>query len=220
MSFFRSLFRTFYVSPEEEILKLVIQHSAKCKEAAEKLMQAVETALKGEAPRREIEAVENAEREADKIRRKILDQLATGALPPLGREDFVRLVERVDMVADWARDAVRVLKSMKDLASLKAVEKPLISLTLQAERSAQRLHEAITVMGEDLEKTRELVIDVEKIEDVGDWAYMECLEALSEKWSQIKDPLVLVLIQSVENVVDSAEDASDVLEEITIRALR
>lgn len=220
MSFFRSLFRTFYVSPEEEILKLVIQHSAKCKEAAEKLMQAVETALKGEAPRREIEAVENAEREADKIRRKILDQLATGALPPLGREDFVRLVERVDMVADWARDAVRVLKSMKELASLKAVEKPLISLALQAERSAQKLHEAITVMGEDLKKTRELVIDVEKIEDVGDWAYMECLEALSEKWGQIKDPLVLVLIQSVENVVDSAEDASDVLEEITIRALR
>ncbi|HFC49150.1 MAG TPA: DUF47 family protein [Thermofilum sp.] len=192
MSFFRSLFRTFYVSPEEEILKLVIQRSAKCKQAAEKLMQAVETALKGEPPHREIEAVEDAEREADKIRRRILDQLATGALPPLGREDFVRLVERVDMVADWARDAVRVLKSMKDLAFLKVIEKPLISLTLQAEKSAQRFHEAITVMGEDLEKTRELVIDIEKIEDVGDWAYMECLEALSEKWSQIKDPLVLV----------------------------
>lgn len=216
----RGLLRRIYVSPEEEVLKMVLEHSDRCRAAAMHLREALELAVEGKPLDEKIAEIEEAEREADRLRRAILDHLAEGALPPLSREDFVRLAERVDMVADWSREAARVLKALGCPPCLRDVSKALLKLGKHAEEAAEKLYEAIGVLGRDLKKARELVAEVERIEDWGDWAYAECLAELSKHWSDINNPLVMVLIQDVENVIDAAEDASDVLEEIIIRALR
>ena len=214
------LFRRIYVSPEERVLKMTLDHADKCRNAAKRLREALEEALREGDVKRKIAEVEQAERDADKLRREILDYLAEGALPPLSREDFVRLAERVDSIADWSREAVRVLKVICGEVNLTKLGDPLIKLASHAEEASEKLYEAIKAMSEDLKKARDLVAEVERIEDRGDWAYADCLVYISKLWGEMQSPLVLLLVQYVENVVDAAEDASDVLEEIIIRALR
>jgi len=216
----RRLMKRIYVSPEEEVLSMVLEHSVKCRDAARHLRELLELAVEGKSLDQKIAEIERAERDADKLRRAILDHLAEGALPPLSREDFVRLVERVDMVADWSREAARILRALECPSCLRGVSESLLKLGRHAEEAAEKLYEAVRVLGQDLRKARELVAEVERIEDKGDWAYAECLAVLSKHWEDINNPLVMVLVQDVENVVDAAEDASDVLEEIIIRALR
>jgi len=50
-----------------------------------------------------IERVAKNEREADTLRRKVMDEVSKGDLPPTAREDMMHLVKRVDMAADWSR---------------------------------------------------------------------------------------------------------------------
>ncbi len=220
MSLLRKFLRSIYVPPEERLIKMVLDHASYCKDAASYLKESVESMVRGLEAEKKIVEVERAEREADRLRREILDYLAEGALPPLSREDFVRLTERVDMIADWSREACRILKALDKPSCLAKVGDTLIRLAEHAEEAAIKLYEAIGALSESLDEARKLVAEVERIEDLGDKAYAECLTELSRHWSEINNPLVLVLIEDVENVVDAAEDASDVLEEIIIRALR
>ena len=216
----KRILRRIYVSPEESVMEMILEHASLCKRAVQLLEEVLKLAVKGEVSERGIMGVEKAEREADKLRRAILDQLAEGALPPLSREDFVRLAERVDMIADWSREACRVMRAISDPSRLAKVGKPLLDLASYAREAAEKLFEALQALNTDLERARELIAEVERIEDRGDWTYAECLALLSRSWSEINDPLVLILVEDVENVVDASEDASDVLEEIIVRALR
>jgi len=39
-----------------------------------------------------------------------MDEVSKGDLPPTAREDIMHLVKRVDMVADWSREAYKDFK--------------------------------------------------------------------------------------------------------------
>jgi predicted phosphate transport protein (TIGR00153 family) len=96
---------------KRKALTTIQEHLALTTSIVEDLEKAVIAALKNDAKemRACIERVASNEREADMLRRKVMDEVSRGELPPIAREDIMHLVKRVDMVADWSRESTRVL---------------------------------------------------------------------------------------------------------------
>lgn len=56
--------------------------------------------------------ISKAEKEADNLRRGVMNELAQGELPAADREDLMHLMKRVDMVADWSQESTRIIKAL------------------------------------------------------------------------------------------------------------
>lgn len=219
MKLLSRLAKAIYASPEIKVYEKVINHAEVCASTAKALREAIDAAIKGDMPRDLIERVYALEKQADVLRRQILDDLAKGGLPPLTREDFVRLAERVDKVADWSKEAARLIKASQGL-SLDDELKALVRSLAEAEvKAANLLHRALTEMQSSYDSALSIIKEIEKLEDEADEDYVKAL-ALTAKLPCPKMVLVERLIDAIENAIDACEDASDVLEEIIVRAIR
>jgi len=97
----------------ERTTKLVpkTQRDTRIKHIVDDLEKAVGMAVsnKTEETKQLVSNITKAEKEADTLRRNFMDELAQGELPAADREDLMHLMKRVDMVADWCREATRLL---------------------------------------------------------------------------------------------------------------
>ena len=96
---------------EAEAFSLLEKHASLCEAASDDLAQAVKLMVAGKEKdaRAVLERQSEKERAADGLRRRMLEELAKGVLPPLGREDIMRTVRRLDLVVDWLKDGGRLL---------------------------------------------------------------------------------------------------------------
>lgn len=105
------LIKWFAKRKETKALTTVQRHLALTTGIVEDLEKAIRAAIKGDLKEMQtcIERVANSEKEADRLRRNVMDEISTGELSPTDREDLMDLVKRVDMVADWSRESTRIL---------------------------------------------------------------------------------------------------------------
>jgi len=213
------IFRKIYVSPEVKIYEKIITHSKACREAVKNLRDAMDNYGEKESYLRLLGKVFEHEKKADALRREILELLSKGGLPPISRQDFIRLVERMDMVADYAKEAARVLTILSEKELPQVIIEHLTKLTEIAHDASQMLYDAVKSLGESYDNAFRKVIKVEEIEDEGDTAYINALKSLSD--IETKHSVLLEkVIEDIEMSIDACEDTSDVLEEIMIRAIR
>jgi len=215
----KSLIRMIYISPEEQIYHSVVEHARTCEETVRVFYNIMESMRKGGDYLSMVYDVFRCEKRADELRRSILEMLAKGSMPPLSREDFVRLVERMDMVADWTKEACRILKIFHGKGVPEQYLGYVAELSRMEYRAVGRLREAVEALRTDYRRTLEIIREIEEIEDSADDIYIEALRFLAE--NEVPNPMLSEkLVEAVENAVDACEDASDVLEEIVIRAIR
>ena len=162
------------------------------------------------------------EEEADSVRRKIVEELARGILPPLSREDFIRLVERMDMVADWAKDIARILRIIPREQLLGLCKECLLIFLKYIRVTSIVLRKAVESMNKDFEKTLRYLNLIEKLEERADDSYLNCLKELEKTVGEETANVLLLekLIEDLENLEDACEDTSDVIKVIIIRSLR
>ena len=105
------------------------------------------------------------------------------------------------------------------LINLKIDKEYLVSIRDLAQvsmDSSTLLVEALKESKKEYRKALEIINDIEVKEDEGDTLYIKSL-AISRRY---RDFLLYKLIDNIENSIDAAEDASDVLEEIIVRIIR
>ncbi len=175
---------------------------------------------KAEKAKGEFSAVFDNEREADEIKRKILEDLSKGPFHPIDREDVMRLVLTIDDVGANAKSAARkinfsspkdidedVMKGLRDLADM-LVEivgkmKIAIEMLLQDPKEAIKLADEIERLEEKIDDHRvELLVKIIKI---GDRA-----ESFSS-WLMLKEA-----VDNMENVADKSEDVADLVRTIAV----
>jgi len=161
------------------------------------------------------------EKEADSLRRTIMDELVKGEFSPAERDDLMHLVKRVDMVADYSRSSGRNLQlisidkypdKMKDTITL------FIEKTLDNSNTLNKSVTSLTSNTNDVMKYGDIV---ERIEEEVDEIYATARGVLKDLPATTMTPGEFILLSdylnALENINDSCEDTVDQLRLIIVK---
>lgn len=166
-----------------------------------------------------IERVASSEREADMLRRKVMDEVSQGELPPTDRVDLMDLVKRVDMVADWSRESTRVLGAipMEDVPkTIKDEFQEMVGSVKECAVSLQRcVNKMMTKPNEALQAADTVERQEEEVDDLHEKArFLLGKEELPRAGVAV---LISQLFDALEMIADACEDACDQVRIIMIR---
>jgi len=206
---------------ESKAMLAMQRHLALTMTAVEDLERAIKAsvALNENEAKAAIERVTSSEREADKLRRTVMTELAGGELPSTDREDLMHLMKRVDMVADWSRESTRMLSgiSMKDVPE--SLREAAVKMAEAAKECAKALRRAISRMTDKPEEAMQAADEVERLEENVDDLFEKSRQLLGKEEKLKVGAAILMneLYEAIEMVADWCEDACDQIRVIMIR---
>ncbi len=166
-----------------------------------------------------VEGIAKAEKDADALRRRFMDELSHGELSPVDREDLMHLMKRVDMVADWCREATRLLSviPMKEIPDI--LKKMVLEMVEGLIECALLLRRCIDRMIDKPEDALEAADEVERQEEKVDDLHENARRLLGREEALKAGIAVLVsqLFEAIEAAADSCEDACDQIRIIIVR---
>lgn len=159
----------------------------------------------------------DAETRADTAHRELSLKVAEGAFFGGVREDILDLMERIDNIADSAKDAARVLAEDPRLGR---EAKPVLassnmSLFLKDLKGAvSALRELVKALNVGRKEALAIIHTVEELEEEADSHKDAFLKELFSQ-PQAMDPLSVIQLRDftfvADDIADNAEDASDVI---------
>jgi len=216
------LLRWFAERRQAKALKLMERHLADVVSAVEDLVRALEAALAGDEKgmMASIGRVAQAERDADWLRRAIMDALASEVISPAGREDLMHLVKRMDMIADWSREATRILEAIPLDEAPREVMEECLEMAKGAMECAHAVRKAVNVLMERPEEALREADRVERLEERVDALYREARKTFARLPPGEHNAPVLILLRdlmdAIENVADWCENTCDQIRVICV----
>ncbi len=197
---------------------LVLEHAEKVKECVEELGKMVESYYRGRRDVESLKAIKALEHDADMIKVMIDRQLWLSSLTGQDKADFARLVGRVDRIASFALGASRSL-NVVDPGSIPPDVKDLMPDMVKISIwSMNRLYKALKLAREDVERALEVIGEIDRLEALFDELHLRAMEGLRHANMDLIQLLSLRdFLERFENLVDSIEDASDVLRVIIFK---
>ncbi|MBO3832256.1 MAG: DUF47 family protein [Candidatus Brockarchaeota archaeon] len=197
-----------------EAFSLLEKHASLCESASDDLAQAVKLIVAGKEKdaRAVLERLFDRERSADGLRRRMLEEFAKGVLPPLGREDVMRMVRRLDLVVDWLKDGGRLLSifTPEDLPA--GLGEMLVEFTGKLAECVHVLGGSIIAVIEDYRRALEGCYRVEEMEREIDHMYVRMLGEVKHFNTGDQTPLLLIeFLRSLESAADECENTADFL---------
>ncbi|MGQ9506662.1 MAG: DUF47 domain-containing protein [Candidatus Bathycorpusculaceae bacterium] len=215
------LIKWFEKRRETKALATVQQHLALTTGIVEDLEKAIMAAIKDDEKEMQkcIGRVTNSEREADKLRRKVMDEISKGELPPNDRVDLIDLVKRVDMVADWSRESTRVLAAIPMMHVPNSIKKQFIEMVKGAKECTVSLQKCVNKMMTKPEEALQAADAVEREEEKVDDIHEEARTLLGKEEIPRAGIAVLIsqLFEAIEMIADACEDACDQVRIIMVR---
>jgi predicted phosphate transport protein (TIGR00153 family) len=204
---------------EETVFNELLIYGTELKLAATLLREMVEAFIAGKKALLETKYKELLEREssADILRREISSKLVKGSFFSNLRELLLELVERMDKIADYCKDASRILFYASSYVSgfKKVLESESFTKFLSSqENCVESLLKIIKSIAAGHKVTIEEIQLVETWEEEADNDKDEVLKTLYSLRDSI-DPINFFLLREltllIDSVCDAAEDSSDVL---------
>ena len=215
------LIKWFEKRRETKALQTIQRHLALTTGIVEDLEKAVDASIKGDEKEMLgcIQRVASSEREADALRRKVMDDVSKGELSPVDREDLMHLVKRVDMVADWSRESTRVLNALPMKQVPKQIQKELIQMVKSVKGCAISLQKCVNKMMTKPEEALQAADAVEREEEKVDDIHENARKLLGKEELPKAGIAILVsqLFEAIEMIADACEDACDQVRIIVIR---
>ncbi|NYZ75693.1 DUF47 family protein [Candidatus Micrarchaeota archaeon] len=196
---------------EEKVLDMFKKEFELGAKSIEELVSMVETGG------RKFDRVKMFEKEADEVRRGIMEQLAKGELASQDKEDLMRLAKETDSINDWIYTAS---KNLSAIGKLRDSEKKLVAEMCKNDRDAiEKLNECMDmIISGEKEKAMELAHKVERVEEAVDDQYYDSKKVLlKENRPGAEAILMYALFQSVENIADACENTSDQIRLILVK---
>lgn len=215
------------VSPQRGlgILGIVQDHLKLTVGAVEELSNMVEKAATGEKTEKQkfFEKLSKMESEADSLRRKISEELTKGEYFPEEREDLMELVRAVDWIADWSREAGRIL----NVVSLERIQKDMqIAARNMCEGNKEcvgTLMKCIQKLQENPRESLKLADEVEHWEEQIDDLYDQArriMATLNPEGVTVGQLILLnAFLDAVETVADWCENTADLVRVIAVRLM-
>jgi predicted phosphate transport protein (TIGR00153 family) len=215
------LVKWFAKRRENKALASVQRHLALTTGIVEDLEKAIWASIKSDIKemQRCIQRVATSEKEADGLRRNVMDEISTGELSPTDREDLMNLVKRVDMVADWSRESTRILGAIPMVNVPASIKDELIEMILNIKKCAVSLQKCVNMIMVKPEEALEAADAVEREEEKVDDLHEKARILLGKEDLPRAGVAVLIgqLFEAIEMIADSCEDACDEVRVIIVR---
>jgi len=215
------LIKWFEKRRETKALAMIQRHLALTTGIVEDLEKAVSAVVRKDEKemRRCTERIASGEKEADGLRRKVMDEISRGELSPVDRVDLMDLVKRVDMVADWSRESTRVLGALPIEHVPGSIKDEFIEMVQSVKECAISLQKCVNKMMTRPEEALQAADFVEREEEKVDDIHEKARILMGKEDLPRAGVAVLVsqLFEALEMIADSCEDACDQVRVIMVR---
>ncbi|MBX5329145.1 MAG: DUF47 family protein [Candidatus Bathyarchaeota archaeon] len=215
------LIKWFEKRRETKALATIQRHLALTTGIVEDLEKAIVAAVKGNKSEMKeyVERVTGSEREADALRRKVMDEISKGELSPVDRADLMDLVKRVDMVADWSRESTRVLGAIPMEKVPNSIKEEFVEMIKNVKECAVSLQKCVNKMMTKPEEALQAADAVEREEEKVDDIHEKARTLLGKEDLSSAGVAVLIgqLFEAIELIADACEDACDQVRVIMVR---
>ena len=215
------LIKWFAKRKETRALSVVQRHLALTTGIVEDLEKAIRSAIVGDLKemQRCIERVASSEKEADRLRRGVMDEVSSGELSPTDREDLMNLVKKVDMVADWSRESTRILGAIPMKEVPKSIKDEITIMVNSVKECASSLQKCVNKMMTKPEEALQAADAVEREEEKVDDIHEKARILIGREDLPRAGVAVLIsqLFEAIEMIADSCEDACDQIRIIMVR---
>jgi predicted phosphate transport protein (TIGR00153 family) len=215
------LIKWFEKRRETKALETIQRHLALTTGIVEDLSKAIQAAVKKDEKEIEkyTERVASGEKEADSLRRKVMDEVSKGELSPMDRVDLMDLVKRVDMVADWSRESTRVLSVIPMEHVPDSIKDEFVKMVNSVKECALSLQKCVNKMMTKPEEALQAADTVEREEEEVDDLHEKARKLLGKEDIPKAGVVVLIsqLFDALEMIADACEDACDQVRIIMVR---
>lgn len=215
------LVRWFEKRRETRALSTVQRHLTITTGIVEDLEKAIAAAVANDEKemQRSIERVAVNEKEADSLRRTVMDEISKGELSPMDREDLLDLVKKVDMVADWSRESTRILGAIPMQHVPKSLRNEMLEMVKGSKQCAVSLQVCVNKMMTKPEQALQAADQVEREEEKVDDTHERTRILIGGEDLPRAGVAVLIneLFETIEMIADSCEDACDQVRIIMVR---
>jgi predicted phosphate transport protein (TIGR00153 family) len=220
----RRLFGWFAPKRGENVLVMVEEHLDLTQNAVQDLYKMVEASANNleKDSKAFFESVSQLEMRADNLRRLMVDELTKSEMFPEEREDLMELVRAVDWVADWSKEAGRILVIIP-------FEKAPDEMKQAALNMCKANVDCVAVLGECVQSLHEknpmealnLADKVEILEEELDELYSAARGHLANlEYPGFSVGAMILLnefLDALETVADWCENTADIVRAIAVR---
>lgn len=208
----------------ETVLDMTHNHLELTAQAVKELFEMVSTV--GEDPtdkKKYYESISQHEMKADQIRREMVTELSKRDLYATERDDLMELVRAVDWVADWAREASRILVIIPFEKLPSEYKQAIENMCRENYNGVKILDECIKALSVNPKKALELADKIELSEENIDDLYAVARQMYVEidvpDFSRGAMILLNEFMEAIETVSDWCENSADIARAIAIRVI-
>lgn len=203
---------------ENKAIAIAQDHAGIVLQAAKALQIMIEDWMEGRKDRHKehFNKLAKLEREADSIKRTIIDELSITETM-LRRSDYFRLVMRTDDIADLCEASAWDLSGLEEYQPDAKTREHFRNMLSALYDAVYKMRQAIMFLEQNSDKAVELAMEVDAAEREADSAHRNFTQFLYKSSFDIKVLLRLKdLGQHLEEIADAAEDAADAVRIVAI----
>lgn len=195
---------------------MVREHVTKVVDAAADLDNLMDAAVRGRGEEllAAFKRLSMNEKAADNLEVLLVEELSRGELPPKDREDLMRLVASLDLIADWLKISGKNMELLQETGVTIPPEvwssfKEMTKNTLDCARALKTM---VDVYGKDYDAMMKARQEVKRLEHVVDDLYFENRKILVKIHTNPGIVVILNdLLEGIENATDNCENSADTL---------
>jgi len=208
---------------EREVLLKSIEHLSKIRDVTLHFNNMLDKIKENDTTgiQEEFNYVDNIEKEADTVKRKLIEDLSKGSFHPIDREDLMRLILSSDDIAAYVKASARKLLLLLDM-NYRIPGELLQHMKNMAEnvlKAVEILIDAVKELTKSIEKAITLSHLVEEIEEKIDDMRIDTLKTLFMIYGRefrTECMLLKEIIDDLEMASDKCEDVSDIIRTIAV----
>lgn len=196
-----------FSSSESRFFEILSRQSSKTVEGLEALWKFAESGTKENA-----NLVRNIEREADELRRILIEELDSTFITPLDREDIYALSRAIDDVVDYANTTVDEM----EIYNVQGDEhiKEMVNILRKA---ARELNDAVKILKEYPKIASEHAVKAKSYENQMERAYHLALADLFKGTDTVYMLKMREIYRHLSNAADRGDEAANIISSIVMK---
>jgi len=166
---------------------------------------------------RKIERIRELEHVGDTLTHQVWEALHKTFVTPIDREDIATIIERLDDVMDYIDEAALSLQTYRITQPTQRAQE----LAHIIVRATTEVEMAITLLRkrEDLPKILPLTVEINRLENEGDYVFRHALAELFEEGQEDLTSIIKwrEIYEHLETAIDRCEDVANALEGVVLK---